>query len=140
MKEVLYSVLGVLGGFLSFFFGCVDQLLVILCVLMCVDYVSGIIIAVVFKKSPKTETGLANSAVGFKGICKKVYMLMLVGVANMLDVALNCDFCRSGLLVAFVANETLSIIENAGIMGVPIPKVIKEAIDLLNKGGKKIES
>lgn len=134
MKEMLCTIVGIFGSSLVFFFGGVDTILIALCVFMVVDYISGLMVAWVFKKSPKTETGKVNSGVCLKGLCKKVFMLVLVGVAHQLDVVLGVGFIRNGLVIALSTNETISIIENAGLMGIPIPKVLHDAIEILNEG------
>lgn len=131
MKASFYTVVGVLGAYVTHFFGGVDTLLVVTAILMGFDYVTGVIVAVVFHNSPKTATGGANSMVGFRGICKKLVMGGMIGIANLLDMALGVDFIRAGVMYAFLANETISIIENAGCMGIPIPAVLRRAIDIL---------
>ena len=133
MREMFYTVMLSIGSALSYFFGGVDTMFVVLGVLLAVDYVSGIIVALVFKNSAKTESGKLNSSVSFKGLCKKLFTVALVGVANFLDIALGTNFIRGGVIVAFITNETISIIENAGLMGIPIPSVLKKAIDILQE-------
>ena len=106
-----------------------------LCIFMAIDYVSGIIVAAVFKSSPKTETGTLESRAGLKGLLRKVAMLCAVLMAYYLDQVAGTDFVRDATCLAFVCNEALSIIENFGLMGVPIPETITNAIDVLK--GKK---
>lgn len=131
MREVFYTIMLTVGSALSYFIGGVDTMFIVLCVFLVIDYISGIIVAVVFKNSSKTESGKLNSAVSFKGLCKKIFSVILVGVAHLLDNALGTNFIRGGVVVAFISNETISIIENAGLMGIPIPVVLKKAIDIL---------
>lgn len=133
MREMFYSCMAVIGSALSYFIGGADMLFVVLCVFLAVDYLSGLIVAIVFKNSVKTETGKVSSAVSFKGLCKKIFVIVLVGVANLLDLALGTNFIRGGVVVAFISNETISIIENAGLMGIPIPEVLRKAIDILQE-------
>ena len=121
------------GSTLSYFIGGVDTMFIVLCVFLLVDYISGVIVALVFKNSTKTETGKLNSGVSFKGLCKKLFVVVLVGVAHLLDIALGTNFIRGGVVVAFISNETISIIENAGLMGIPIPNVLRKAIDVLQE-------
>ena len=137
MSRIFFTVTALLGSALSYFFGGVDTMFIILCVFLGVDYISGVIVASVFKKSTKTETGKLNSAVSFKGLIKKVFVVCLVGVANLLDVALDTNFIRGGVIVAFISNETISIIENAGLMGIPIPAVLQKAIEILSEREEK---
>lgn len=133
MKETVCGILGVIGSAVVHYFGGIDTVLIVLCVFMALDYISGIVVATVFKKSPKTESGKVKSSASLKGLFKKLFMLLLVGVAHLLDIVLGINFIRSGLVIAFVANETISIIENAGLMGIPIPKVLRDAIEILNE-------
>lgn len=131
MREMFYTIMVAIGSALSYFIGGADTMFVVLCVFLATDYISGIIVASVFKNSTKTETGKLNSVVSFKGLCKKFFVVILVGVAHLLDVVLDTNFIRGGVVVAFISNETISIIENAGLMGIPIPATLKKAIDIL---------
>ena len=133
MREMFYTIMAGVGSVLSYFIGGVDAMFIVLCVLLLVDYFSGIIVAVVFKNSTKRESGKLNSAVSFKGLCKKLFVVILVGVAHFLDIVLGTNFIRGGVIVAFISNETISIIENAGLMGIHIPAVLKKAIDILQE-------
>lgn len=132
MKERILACIGFIGAALSYFIGEWDAMLIALCIAMTVDYISGLIVAFVFKNSPKTETGKASSAVCAVGLVKKLFMLVLVGVANTLDVALGVDFIKAGVIYAFLSNEILSLLENATLMGIPIPKAIQNGLDILN--------
>lgn len=96
---------------------------------MGVDYVTGLIVAGVFHASPKTENGALESRAGWKGLCRKGMTLLVVLVAFRLDMVMGSNFIRDAAIIAFIANETISIIENAGLMGVPIPAVVVKAIE-----------
>lgn len=133
MREMFYTIMLSIGSALSYFIGGVDTMFIVLCVFLGIDYITGIIVALVFKTSTKTDSGKLNSMVSFKGLCKKIYVLILVGVSHLLDVVLGTDFVRGGVMFAFIANETISIIENAALMGIPIPKVLLKAIDILHE-------
>lgn len=134
MKEnVFYTIIGIIGGFISSLFGGWNAALTTLCIFMVVDYITGLIVAGVFKRSEKTETGGLESRAGWKGLCRKGVTLIIVLVAARLDMAIGATFIKDGVVIAFVANETISIVENAGLMGVPIPGVIMRAIDVLKK-------
>lgn len=102
-------------------------------IFMGIDYLTGLIVAGVFHKSEKTENGTLESRAGWKGLCRKGVTLLVVLVACRLDVVMGSNFIRDAVVIAFVANETISIIENAGLMGVPIPSVIVKAIEVLKK-------
>ncbi len=134
MKEnVFYTIIGIIGGFISSLFGGWSAALTTLCIFMAVDYITGLIVAGVFKKSEKTETGGLESRAGWKGLCRKGVTLIIVLVAARLDMVIGATFIKDGVVIAFIANETISIVENAGLMGVPIPGVIMRAIDVLKK-------
>lgn len=132
MREMFYSIVLAVGSALSYFIGGVDTMFLVLCIFLAIDYITGIIVAGIFKNSPKTDTGKLSSMTSFKGLCKKFFVVILVGVAHLLDVVLGANFIRGGVVLAFISNETISIIENAGLMGVPIPAPLKKAIDILN--------
>lgn len=102
-----------------------------LLIFMAIDYITGLMVAGIFKRSKKTKNGALESHAGFKGLCRKGVMLLIVLVACRLDIELNTTYIRDAACIAFIANETISIIENAGLMGVPIPKALTKAIELL---------
>jgi len=105
---------------------------------MAIDYITGLLVAGVFKRSTKTESGALESKAGFRGLCKKGVTLLIILVAVRLDIMLNLkDFIRNAVVIAFCVNEAISIIENSGLMGVPIPQIITQAIELLRKKGSK---
>lgn len=132
MKEfTFFGALGVVGGVISSLFGGWSAALTTLLIFMGIDYVTGLIVAGVFKKSMKSENGALESRAGWKGLCRKGVTLLIVLVASRLDVALGTNFVKDAVVIAFTANETISIIENAGLMGIPIPAVITKAIDVL---------
>lgn len=139
MKQSICAFLGVIGGAIASAFGGWNMALTTLIIFMAVDYFSGLIVAAVFHRSRKTESGALNSNVGFRGLCKKGMMLLVVLVAARLDLLLGANFVRDTVCIGMIANELISILENAGLMGVPIPKVLSKAIDVLqdkaNGGG-----
>lgn len=131
MKSGITSVIGVIGGMIASLFGGWDAALVTLVIFMGVDYVTGLIVAGVFHNSEKTKNGALESRAGWKGLCRKGVTLLVVLVACRLDVVMGSNFIRDAVVIAFIANETISIIENAGLMGIPIPAAIMRAIDIL---------
>ena len=133
MKEGIFTGIGVVGSFIASLFGGWDAALVTLIIFMGVDYLTGLIVAGVFHNSEKTETGTLESRAGWKGLCRKGVSLLVVLVACRLDLVIGSNFIRDSVVIAFIANETLSIVENAGLMGIPIPAVIARAIDVLKK-------
>ena len=106
----------------------------ILLIFMLTDYVSGVIVAAL-GLSPKTETGALSSKVGFIGLAKKTFILFFVLLAAALDSALHASMFQSMVICMYIANEGLSVIENAAILGLPIPKVLREALEVMRKKG-----
>lgn len=133
MKQTICSVLGVIGSAIASFFGGWDAGLTTLLIFMGLDYISGLIAAGVFKNSPKTDTGSLGSKAGWKGLCRKCMTLIFVLVAYRLDLVIGTNYIRDAVIIAFIANETISLVENAGLMGLPLPAVITKAIDILQK-------
>ena len=99
---------------------------------MIIDYISGLIVAIVFKKSTKSAKGALESNAGFKGLCRKAMILLMIIIAAQFDKLLGIDWVRESIIIAFIVNESISIIENAGLMGLPIPQGLKKAIDILS--------
>ena len=130
-KIGICTVLGAVGSFIASLFGGWTMDLQTLLLFMVVDYASGLILAGVFKKSEKTKSGALSSNVGFKGLCKKIGILFCVLIAYRLDISIGTDYIRTAVIIAFIANEAVSIVENVGLMGVPIPPAILKAIDVL---------
>lgn len=135
MKNTICAILGIVGSFLASLFGGWDAALITLLIFMAIDYGSGLLVAGVFHASSKTETGSLESKAGWKGLCRKGMTLLIVLIANRLDLVIGTTYIRDAVCIAYIANETISIIENAGLMGVPIPAVITDAIEVLKKKG-----
>lgn len=135
MKETICTVVGVVGSFVAWLFGGWDMSLVTLLLFMGIDYITGLAVAAC-GKSPKSDTGRLSSKIGWRGLAKKCVSLLLVLVAVRLDITLGTSYIRDAVCIAFVANELLSITENAGLLGVPLPTVITKAIELLQSKGK----
>lgn len=137
MKETLCTITGILGSALCWAFGGWDAAMAALIVCMAVDYISGSIVALVFHKSTKTETGTYNSAYGLKGLCKKGLMLLFVLVAVQIDKILGTAYARDAVCIGFCVNEILSIVENLGLAGIPMPQAITKALEQLQKKGNQ---
>jgi len=122
-----------LGGWLGYFLGGMDGMLIALIVFMALDYITGVMCAIMDKN--------LSSAVGFKGICKKVLILMLVGVANIVDVHVvgTGSALRGAVICFYLSNEGLSLLENAGHIGLPIPDRLKDILAQLHKRDDKKE-
>lgn len=131
MKTKILTFIGIVGSGIASLFGGWDAALVTLIIFMGIDYVTGLIVAGVFHASGKTETGTLESHAGWKGLCKKGVSLLVVLVSCRLDLIMGSNIIRDAVVIAFIANETISIIENAGLMGIPIPMVIIKAIEVL---------
>lgn len=136
MKSIIISVSGIIGSVISYLVGGWDTAVIVLGIFMVIDLITGWILGL-FHKSKKTDSGGLSSKVGFIGLAKKCFVFLLIIVAHFLDVILGVDFVRDGVCIAFVSNETISIIENCGLLGVPIPAPIKKAIDLLQDSEKE---
>ena len=138
MKSTFSIFVGIIGSIITYFFGGWDMALQTLLIFMTIDYITGLIVAGVFKKSPKTRKGGLSSLIGWKGLCRKCMALAMVLIACRLDMLVGTDFIRDTVVIAYCTNELISIIENAGIMGVPIPKTIQNAIESLkSKDGEQ---
>ena len=131
MKAKILTLIGVIGGGFASLFGGWDAALTTLIIFMGVDYVTGLIVAGVFHNSEKTPTGSLESRAGWKGLCRKGVTLLIVLVACRLDLVMGSSFIRDAVVIAFIANETISIVENAGLRGIPIPAVVTRAIEVL---------
>ena len=134
MNELKTYVLGacaLLGGLFGQLFGGWTAALGTLIFCMAVDYVTGLIVAGVFHTSDKTPGGGLESRAGWKGLCRKGVTLLIVLVASRVDLALGTSFVRDAVIVGYIVNEVISIIENAGLMGVPIPEALVHAVDAL---------
>ena len=129
MKEFWTSVQVVftaIGGWLGWFLGGCDGLMYALIAFVVVDYITGIMCAIVDKK--------LSSEVGFKGICKKVLIFLLVGMANILDVNIigSGSVLRTAAIFFYLSNEGVSLLENASHLGLPVPNAIKEVLQQLH--------
>ena len=134
VQEVgVVSVIGLIGSRIMSLFGGWSVDLQTLLFFMAIDFITGLVVAAFFQNSTKSKTGALSSAAGWKGLCKKGITLLLVLVAYRLDVTLGLDYIKTATVIAFIVIELISIIENAGLMGVPIPKVITSVIDVLKK-------
>lgn len=131
LKSAIISIIGVAGTFIASLFGGWTTALTTLCIFMMIDFVTGLIVAGVFHKSSKSKDGTLESKAGFKGLCRKCLILAFIVVGYRLDVALGSSYIKDGVCIAFIVNELISIIENAGLMGVPLPKIVIDAIALL---------
>lgn len=130
-KDVLCVTAGAIGSAIAMLFGGWDTSLATLLIFMAIDYAAGLTVAGVFHASKKTESGTLESRAGWKGLCRKGMTLLFVLIGYRLDLAIGSNYVRDAVCIAFIVNELISIVENAGLMGIPIPAVITKAIDVL---------
>ena len=123
-----------IGGWIGYFVGGVDGLMTALLIFMALDYITGLMCAIADKK--------LSSAVGFRGICKKVLILMLVGVAHIVDLHVvgSGDALRSAVVCFYLSNESVSMLENAAHLGLPIPEKLKSVLAQLHGREDETES
>lgn len=140
MKDGICTAIGVVGSVIASLFGGWDAALVTLVIFMAIDYVTGLLVAGVFHNSGKTENGALESRAGWKGLCRKCITLLMVLVATRLDLVTGTNFIRDAVVIAFIANETISIVENAGLMGINIPTAITSAIEVLKKKSDSVDN
>lgn len=122
----LQMAITAVGGVLGYFLGGMDGMLTALIIFAVLDYVTGLMCAVAEKK--------LSSSVGFKGICKKILIFMLVGVAHIVDMHIigNGNALRTAVVCFYLSNEGISLLENAAHIGLPIPAKLKEILAQLH--------
>lgn len=130
-KNVLSIFIGIVGATITTLFGGWSVGLTTLVIFMAVDYISGLLVAGVFKSSPKSKSGALSSKVGYKGLCKKGMSLLIVLIAYRLDLLVGTNYIRDAVVIGFCVNELISIVENAGLMGIPLPPILIKTIDVL---------
>ena len=138
IKVFILSSVACVGAAIASLFGGWNGAMTTLVILMLIDYVTGIIVAGVFHNSPKCSGGALSSAVGFKGICRKFVILLIVVVACRVDLLLETNIIRDATCIGFCANELVSITENAGLMGIPLPRKLVEAIEVLRGDNDRV--
>jgi toxin secretion/phage lysis holin len=138
-KGVLVSIAAV-GSFIARQLGGWDAALTVLACMMVIDILTGLAVAAIFKKSPKTEGGKISSAASFKGITKKVVVLVLVGLAVQLDRMMKVDYVRNLVIIFYIGSEGLSILENLVLMDIPFPGFIKKLLEIMKDKGDKGEA
>ena len=133
MKNMICTVLGALGGIVASAFGGWDAAVTTLLIFMGIDFASGLVVAGVFHRSSKSETGSLESKAGWKGLARKCMTLLFVLIAHRLDLLIGVAYIRDAVIIGFAANELISIVENAGLMGLPLPPAITKAIEILKE-------
>ena len=133
VKLTVLGIIGAIGSSIVNLLGGWTSDLETLMIMMGIDFAMGLLIAAIWKKSEKSKTGALSSWSAWKGLCRKGVSLLFVLIAHRLDLALGANYIRTAVIIGFIINELISITENAGIMGVPIPDVITKAIDMLKQ-------
>jgi len=132
-KTALLAISGIVTGIVSKVLGVFGPEIGLLMTLMIADYITGLAVAIFWKKSPKTKCGRLESRQSLKGLIRKGTMLLFVCVGWFLDYVFHTDFVASLTIYSFIANELISLIENATLMNVPIPKIITGRLAIIKK-------
>ena len=127
MDKIVDAVFGAIGIFIGYFYGGMDGMLYALLIFIAVDYISGVLVAISNKQ--------LSSAVGFKGISKKTLILLLVGIANIIDQQIlgKGSALRTATIFFYMSNEGISILENSANLGLPLPKKLKSFFNQINQ-------
>ena len=133
MRQLVCTLTALLGAAAAALFGGWDEGITVICILMALDYCSGVAVALIFRASPKTESGGLESRAGWKGLARKLFTLALVAVAHLTDRLVGTSYIRDAVAIAFSLNEIISILENAGLMGIPIPAALRKGLELLRQ-------
>lgn len=139
IKNGVFAVAATAGAFIANELGGWDVLLRVLVGMMAVDYLTGLLIAAIWQKSNKSESGALDSEASFKGLARKCMILLLVYVAVLLDAAIETHYIRSAVIIFYIGNEGLSLLENLCVMGVPHPKFLENVLQVLKDNGDKGE-
>lgn len=131
IKGAICTAFGIIGGMVARLFGGWTEDMATLIIFMTIDFIMGLVVAGVFHNSTKSKSGALDSRAGWKGLCKKCVSLLFVLIAYRLDILLETDYIRTTAIIGFIANEAISIIENAGLMGLPLPAAVTKAIEML---------
>lgn len=137
VKNGVLAALAAVGSWIANALGGWDASLQVLIALMVADYITGVLVAAVWHKSSKSSSGTLNSVAGFKGILKKCMILLLVWIGVLLDNATGANYIRTAVVLFFIGNEGISLLENLGLMGVPYPTFLKKALEALHDQGDK---
>lgn len=139
IKNCVLASIAAVGAFIAETLGGWDAMMKLLVALMAADFLTGCLVAAVWKKSNKSESGALDSKASFKGLIKKGMILLMVWVGVLLDNALGSTYVRNAVVLFFVGNEGLSLLENLGLMGVPFPDFLVKALEVLHDQGNKGE-
>lgn len=139
VKNGVLAALAAMGSWIANALGGWDTAMILLVALMMADYITGVLVAAVWHRSNKSANGGLDSKAGFKGLLKKGVILLLVWIGVLLDQALGSAYVRTAVILFFVGNEGLSLLENLGLMGVPYPAFLQRMLEALKEDGDKGE-
>lgn len=137
IKNTVCTIIAGAGSVIAALLGGWDAALQVLIALMVADYVTGLLVAGVFNRSGKSDSGALSSQAGFKGIVKKCVVLLLIWLAVLLDNAIGAAYVRTAVILFFIGNEGLSLLENIGLMGVPYPAFLQKALESMRDKGNE---
>lgn len=132
-KFDICTIIGLIGSYIASLFGGWDSGMKTLIIFMLVDYITGLVVAGVFHKSTKTKNGRLDSKIGWKGLSRKFVTTLFVLLGARIDLMAGSSYVRNAFIIGFCANEFISIIENAKSMGMKLPPVVDDALEVLNK-------
>lgn len=135
IKNGVLAGLSLVGTFVAEALGGWDAAMQVLVALMVADYVTGVLVAAVWHNSNKSQSGALDSKAGFKGLAKKCMILLLVWIGVLLDQAMGTNYIRTAVVLFFIGNEGISLLENLGLMGVPYPAFLRKALEALHDKG-----
>jgi toxin secretion/phage lysis holin len=138
LKSFTLSCAGIIGSGIAYLFGGWSQSMIVLLIFMTIDYFTGLIVAGVLGNSPKSKTGALSSKAGQQGLARKTMIWVFVLIGHQADIQLGLAVIREAVVISFILNELLSILENAGLMGVPIPGILTRVIEILKD--KEVET
>ena len=133
IKNFTLATIAAIGSAVAHALGGWDAAMALLVSLMMADYLTGVLVAMVWQRSNKSTTGALDSKAGFKGLIKKGMILMLVWLGLQLDEAMGANYIRTAVILFFIGNEGLSLLENLGLMGVKYPAFMKRALEALKE-------
>lgn len=140
IKNSVLCFMAAAGSAIANYLGGWDSALKVLVAMMAADYLTGVLVALIWHKSNKTDDGTLSSKAGFKGLCKKSVIILIVWLAVLLDDAMGANYVRTAVMLFFIGNEGVSLLENIGLMGVPYPQFLQKAFQALRDKGDKGEN
>lgn len=141
IKMIVLTILGTGSSFIiNALLGGWTEDLATLLIFMGIDFAMGLMIAAIWQQSEKSESGALNSISAWKGLCRKGCSLLVIMVAYRLDVTLQVNYIKTAVIIAFIVNEGISIVENYGIMGGPMPNILRKALGILQEKSDNAEA